>query len=87
LTAQGLYVKLFDMETTVTELLRHFPKIRRAALAGQRVVIRTREGNLVLTAEKPTGNMLFGALATNVNSESLTADDSGGDAADWRPSL
>jgi hypothetical protein len=49
--------------TNVSELLRNFPKVRRAALAGERVVIETREGNLVLTAEKPAARSLFRALA------------------------
>ncbi len=50
------------MDTTVTTLLRDFPKVRRAAMAGKRVVIRTREGNLVLVAEKPPGKKLVGCL-------------------------
>lgn len=48
------------MKTNVTTLLREFPKIRRAALSGERVVIETREGNLVLEAERPKGNRLLG---------------------------
>jgi len=48
--------------TTVTTLLREFPKIRRAAMAGERIIIRTRQGNLVLTAEKPTGSGILGCL-------------------------
>ncbi len=32
-------------------LLRNFASVRRAALAGPRIVVATREGNLVLTAE------------------------------------
>lgn len=36
------------METNVTTLLREFPKVKKAALAGERVLIRTREGDLEL---------------------------------------
>jgi hypothetical protein len=82
-----LHDKLSDMQTNVSELLRNFPKIRRAALAGERVVIRTREGNLVLTAEKPEGRSLFGSLSAMIDSTPLTAEESGADEADWEPSL
>lgn len=75
------------METTVTELLRSFPRIRRAALAGERVIIRTREGNLVLTAEKPAGDGLFGSLSTTVRTHGLEAEDSGAPDEDWTPGL
>jgi hypothetical protein len=79
--------KLSDMQTNVSELLRNFPKIRRAALAGERVVIHTRDGNLVLTAEKPAAEALFGSLAAIVDSGALTAEQSGADESDWEPSL
>jgi hypothetical protein len=49
------------MRTTVTTLLREFPKIRRAALNGERVIIETREGNLVLEAERPKENRILGS--------------------------
>lgn len=75
------------MDTNVSELLRNFPKIRRAALAGERVVIHTREGNLVLTAEKTVGRALFGSLAAAIDSGSLTEADSGADESDWDASL
>jgi hypothetical protein len=50
------------MNTTVTTLLRDFPRVRRAAMSGTRVVIRTREGNLILVAEKFAGKALIGSL-------------------------
>lgn len=75
------------MQTNVSELLRNFPKIRRAALAGERVVIHTREGNLVLMAEECAGRSLFGSLASNVDSGEMTEADSGAGAADWNASL
>jgi hypothetical protein len=54
--------KISDVKTTVTELLRDFPKIRRAAMRGDRVVIKTRSGNLVLTLEANAAEPLFGCL-------------------------
>lgn len=39
------------MQINVSGLLRDFARVRRAALAGKRIVVKTREGNLVLTAE------------------------------------
>ena len=50
------------MQTNVSTLLREFPKIRRAAFRGERVVIETREGNLILTAESTPGLGILGAL-------------------------
>ena len=40
----------YDMQINVSGLLRDFARVRRAALAGKRIVIATREGDLVLTA-------------------------------------
>lgn len=75
------------MQTNVSELLRNFPKIRRAAFAGERVIIQTREGNLILTAEKPAGQSLFGSLGSTIDSKRMTEGDSGADETDWKPSL
>jgi hypothetical protein len=75
------------MRANVSELLRNFPAIRRAALAGERVVIETREGNLVITAEKPEGRSLFGCLAASIDSGTLTEASTGADPDDWIPSL
>ena len=41
----------FRMETTVTELLREFPKVQRAVLAGETVIIRNRKGGMRLTLD------------------------------------
>ncbi len=79
--------KLYDMQTNVSELLRNFPKIRRAALAGERVVIRTKEGDLVLTAEKPAGRSMFGCLASTIDSGTMSEADSGASEGDWGASL
>ena len=48
------------MQTNVSTLLREFPKVRQAAMRGERVVIKTREGNLILSAEEPRRNGLLG---------------------------
>ncbi len=56
------------MQTNVSTLLREFPKVRRAALRGERVVIETREGNLLLTAENPPGQPILGALKGRIYS-------------------
>lgn len=82
-----MFDKLSDMRANVSELLRNFPVIRRAALAGERVVIETREGNLVLTAEKPEPHSLFGSLSSAIDSGGLTEKDSGADSLDWKASL
>ena len=42
------------MQINVSGLLRDFARVRRAALAGKRIVVATRDGNLVLTAESRT---------------------------------
>jgi hypothetical protein len=48
------------MRTTVTQLLREVPKVRRAAMRGDRVIISTRQGNLVLTKETSSVAGLMG---------------------------
>jgi hypothetical protein len=50
------------MEATVTELLREFPRLRRAALAGERVIIKSREGDLQLTRDTTKPASLLGAM-------------------------
>jgi hypothetical protein len=50
------------MRTTVTQLLREFSKVRRAAMRGDRVIISTRQGNLVLTKETSSTAGLMGSL-------------------------
>ena len=48
-----IYDILSDMQTNVSTLLREFPRVRQAAMRGESVIIKTREGNLVLSAEQP----------------------------------
>jgi len=74
------------MQTTVTELLREFPKVRRAVLAGETVIIRSREGNMRLTLDHGDNQSLVGALRGLVQTQDdLTAPT----AADneWSPAL
>ena len=59
----GLIIRqVSGMETTVTELLRDFPKIRRAVLSGETVLIRSREGDMRLTRDSSEPKSLLGAL-------------------------
>jgi hypothetical protein len=60
------------METNVSTLLREFPKVRRAALSGQSVIIHTRDGDLLLTAAPSSEKKLLGCLKGSVMS---SADD------------
>ncbi len=46
------------MTTNVSTLLREFPEFRNTALAGEKVIIVTRGGNLRLTAEPRSGPRL-----------------------------
>jgi hypothetical protein len=72
-----------DMRVRASVLLRNFPAICRAGLAGERIVIETREGNLVRTAEKPQPSALFGSLSSAIDSRDLSEKDSGADSLDW----
>lgn len=57
------------MKTNVTTLLRNFPKVRRAAMAGEVVIIQTREGNLRLTAEREERGALLGCLRGKIRND------------------
>ena len=50
------------MIANVSTLLREFPKIRRAALSGETVIIQTREGDLQITARQQEPKPILGAL-------------------------
>ena len=75
------------METNVSGLLRNFPQVKRAALAGERVRIRAREGVLVLTAERPSGNGLFGCLKGRLYDEGMDPDQAGIHSEAWKADL
>ena len=50
------------MESSVTELLREFPRVKRAVLAGETVIIKSREGNFRLTMDSPATGGLLGCM-------------------------
>ena len=66
------------MQTNVSGLLRNFADVRRAALAGETVVITTREGNLLLMAERRGNDFLYGSLKDVIlKSDDVSAADFG----------
>ena len=74
------------METTITELLREFTKVRRAVLSGETVSTQSREGNMRLSLDRPEPQLLVGALRSLVPArKDLTTPTTGPD--DWNPSL
>ncbi len=50
------------MQINVSGLLRDFPKAKKAALQGGRVIIKTREGNLVLMSEHAVEEKILGSM-------------------------
>jgi hypothetical protein len=60
---------MMAMKTNVTTLLREFPKVRRAAMAGEVVIIQTREGRLRLTADREGEGVLLDCLREKMQSE------------------
>jgi hypothetical protein len=75
------------MKTNVSTLLPEFPKVRRAAMAGEEVIIVTREGNLRLTAVDPCGTSVLGALKDMVVFSADDIDQPTTTDDEWRPSL
>lgn len=74
------------MKTTVSTLLREFPKVRRAALSGETVIIKTREGDLRLSRDEPSHRTVLGCMKGQ-----LVASDDGIDRptssdSDWTTS-
>ena len=74
------------METNVSTLLREFPKVRRAVLSGEDVIVHTREGDLRITADKPKKGSILGCMkgrfgvTGDIVSPTTTEDE-------WNPSL
>ena len=62
------------MRTNVSTLRREFPRVRRAALAGETVIIETREGNLVLTAEVAEQQPVYGSMRARVRDSAEDLD-------------
>ena len=78
--------QIIRVHTSVTELLRDFPKIRRAVLSGEKVIIRSREGNMCLTLDHSEPRVLVGALRGLAQTEGdLSAPTTTSD--EWNPSL
>lgn len=75
------------MEATVTELLREFPRLRRAALAGEKVIIRSREGDLQLMRDTTKPASLIGALQGQIVHSADDIDQPATTDADWGASL
>jgi hypothetical protein len=74
------------MKTNVSTLLREFPKVRRAVMAGETVIVETREGNLRITADRSEAKPLLGCLKGQIAVRGdivapTTTDD------EWKPSL
>lgn len=78
------------METNVTGLLRNFREVRKAAFAGQKVIIHTRDGNLILQKEEPEGQpgSLLGAMKGELRLvDDYDPEESPFDFSDWKPEL
>lgn len=75
------------MKTNVSTLLREFPKVRNAALAGEEVIIVTREGNLRLTAEPKTGESILGSMKGALSFADDALDQPTLPESEWKPGL
>jgi len=75
------------METTVTELLREFPRVRRAALSGETVIIKSREGNLRLSLDAPATGSLIGCMRGLLAGADDDIDGPTSDAGSWDSNL
>jgi len=75
------------METTVTELLREFPRVRRAALSGETVIIKSREGNLRLSLDTPATGSLIGCMRGLLAGADDDIDEPTSDAGSWDSDL
>lgn len=75
------------MKTNVSTLLREFPKVRQAAMAGEEVIIVTREGNLRLTAEPRSGESILGSRKGLIRFADDRLDEPTLPESEWNPSL
>jgi hypothetical protein len=75
------------MKTNVSGLLRDFPRIRRAALAGEEVLVETREGNLLIVAENPPTQQLYGCMRDEIVASDDTIDEPTLPTTEWNASL
>jgi hypothetical protein len=75
------------MESTVTELLREFLRVRRAVFAGEKVIIKSREGNMRLTLDEPSLGSLIGCMKGLLTSTEDDIDLPTSDSKSWEPQL
>lgn len=75
------------MKTNVSTLLREFPKVRQAAMAGEEVIIVTREGNLRLTAEPRSGESILGSRKGLIRFADDRLDGPTLSESEWKPGL
>jgi hypothetical protein len=73
------------MKTTVSTLLREFPKVRQAAMAGEEVIIVTREGNLRLTTEPRSGVSILGSRKDRIHFSDDRLDEPTLAESEWKP--
>lgn len=75
------------MKTNVSGLLRDFPRIRRAALSGEEVLVETREGNLLIVAEHPPSQQLYGCMRDDIVASDDSIDEPTLPTTEWGASL
>jgi hypothetical protein len=75
------------MKTNVSGLLRDFPRIRRAALSGEKVLVETREGNLLIVAENPPTRQLYGCMRDEIVMSADSIDEPTMPTTEWGASL
>jgi hypothetical protein len=75
------------MKTNVSTLLREFPKVRQAAMAGEEVIIVTREGNLRLTAEPCSVESIPGSRKELIQFADDRLDEPTLPESEWKPGL
>lgn len=75
------------METNVSTLLREFPKIRRAALSGQDVMVHTREGDLLITRAPVTANPVLGCMKGALTASADDLDQPTSASGEWEASV
>ncbi len=67
--------------------MREFPKVRRAAMAGEEVIFVTREGNLRLTAEARSGESILGCRKGLIHFADDRLDEPTLPENEWKPGL
>jgi hypothetical protein len=75
------------MQINVSTLLRDFPRARRIAFTGEPIIIKTRDGNLVLTAEKHPDFKVIGAMHGTFGETDFDLTQPTAPETDWTPSL